>query len=461
MSRTALGALSLGTLSLSILLGGAAELRAQGSRSGIISTQAARRLGLERSWVAQVELDQGRGRITYVTLHDGLLLVQTDQAALHALDAETRRTLWIAHVGSPGYATTAPAISDKFVASTNGGDLFLLERATGRVLWKRYTRSVPVGGPALGAERVYVPLVSGMVSSYRLPLPGDEETPLEKMFKDTAMNYQGKGISYSPPLVTHSSLVFATDAGNVYACALDTMTALFRFKTHDAISAPLAYRTPYIFAASRDGYLYCLRDPSGRPRWQFSVGSPLAEKPIAIGDALFVIRETGGMYRLNVNSGAQEWYVPGVFKFISGSPTRLYTADSSGRMLILDARNGARLGTLATEYLPIKVLNDETDRIYLGTKSGMIQCLREIELAEPFVHGTVGPPLDTPEEPAAGDGKPAAEKPQTPAANDNNPFGDEPEIKDEDMPAEDEKEEMPADGEKEEMPAEGEEKDSQ
>jgi hypothetical protein len=416
MSRT-----TLALIVSSLLLGGASISRAQSVRGGIIPTQTARRQGLERAWVAQVEIDRSRGRVAYVNLHDGLLLVQTDQAALNVLDAETRRTLWVAHMGRPGQPSSKPAASDKFVAATNGSRLYLFERATGRALWERHMSSVPSAGPALGADRVYVPLVTGIVASYRLPAPNDEETPLEKMFKDTALNYQGKGMSDASPIVTPNGVLFGTSGGNVYMCGLDEMRALWRFKTHEAISAPLFYRPPLVLAASRDGYVYALREMRGDARWQFSAGNPVSESPVAIGDAVFAISETGGMFRLNAQTGEQEWYAPGIFKFLSASPTKLYTADASGRLLILDARSGARLGMLPTEYLPLKVFNAETDRIYLGTTSGMFQCLREQELVEPFIHGQAVKAAEG-EGGEASEEKETTETPEKPAADPNDPF---------------------------------------
>jgi hypothetical protein len=98
--------------------------------------------------------------------------------------------------------------------------------------------------------------------------------------------------------------------------------------------------------------------------------------------------------------------------------------------------------------LRLKVLNVETDRIYLATPSGMIQCLHELALSEPFVHGAVGPPLDAVEEPAeVGEDKAKDEK-AMPAADPNDPFGDEKPKKADDG-------EMPADGEEEKMSDEG------
>lgn len=432
MLRTAL---SLAVISA--LLGGASA-QAQSVRGGVIPAQLARQQGLERAWVAQVEIDQGRGKVAYLTLHDGLLLAQTDQGAVQALDAETRRTLWVAHVGSPGAPTSAPAASDKYVVSTNGGNMYLIERLTGRVLWERHLNSVPSAGPALNNERVYVPMVNGVVAAYRLPSKNDDETPLEKMFKDTAVNYRGKGMADSPPIATPDGIVWGTTAGNVYSCDLDEMFAKWRFKTHDAISAPLFYRPPIIYAASRDGYVYALRQDRGNARWQFSTGNPVAERPLAIGDAVFAIVETGGMFRLNADTGEQEWYAPGIFKFLSASPTRLYVADSSGRLLILDARSGARVGSLPTEHLRLKLFNAETDRIYVGTTSGMIQCLRERELVKPFAHGAVPAPKEGDEKEKAAEGD--EENAEKPAENPNDPFSV--------APAKDAEEEMPADDEK-------------
>lgn len=422
MSRTALA-----VFAFSLLWGGTSAVQAQSARSGIIPGPLARQQGLERAWVAQVEIDRARGRVAHITLHDGLLVVQTDQAAVHVLDAETRRTLWVAHVGRPGRPTSPPAIGGKFVASTNGGNLYLFERDTGRALWEKHLESVPSAGPALSAERVYVPLVNGVVATYRLPSKSDDETPAEAMLKDSALNYRGKGMADASPIVTPNGVLWGTAAGNVYQCTIDEMAARWRFKTHDAISAPLFYRAPMVYAASRDGYVYALRESRGDARWQFSTGSPVAESPAAIGDALFVVPETGGMFRLNADTGEQEWHVPGVFQFVSASPTRLYTVDASGRLLILDARSGARLGSLATEHLPLKIFNAETDRIYLATTSGMIQCLREQELVKPFLHGAAQQPVEGEEGEAAAEEEGEKAKAETPVNDPNDPFGDAPE----------------------------------
>ncbi|MEX2558310.1 MAG: PQQ-binding-like beta-propeller repeat protein, partial [Pirellulales bacterium] len=369
-------------------------------------------------WLTQVELDRSRGRIAYVSLEDGLLMVQTDQATIQVMDAETRRTLWIAHVGRPHYPVTPPAANDRFVVTSNGAHLYLFDRDTGRLVWEKRLNGVPSAGVAISHNRAYVPLTSGVVMSYLLPDPKEDDLvdPLEKLLKDQPLVYQGKGMAESAPIVTSTNVVWATSQGNVYSVTPEDLAARFKFSARDAITAPLSYRTPFVYAASRDGYVYAIREQRGYASWKFSSGNPVVEQPVVIGDSLFLISETGGLFRLSVETGVEQWSVPGVYHFVAASPTRLYTADLQGRLLILDAQSGARLGSLETSALDMKLVNDQTDRIYLGTRTGLIQCLHEVQLSEPVIHRARPPAPVAPDEPAEGEepetGEPAVEEPE-------------------------------------------------
>lgn len=398
--------------------------------AGVVPQQAAQRYGLERVWATQVELDQARGRIAHISLEAGLLLVQTDQATVHVLDAETRRTLWVGHVGLPGAVTSAPAANDKYVVSTNGGMLFLFDRANGKVLWSRKMVSVPSGGPAIGHNRIYVPLVTGMMSTYRLPSKNREETAAEQRFKDNALNYAAKGITTFAPIVTRDYVLWGTDAGNVYAVTPDELVAVFRFKAKGAVLGGLLYRAETVYAASRDGYIYALDHLKGFAKWQFSIGNPIVETPMATEDGVYVIPETGGLYKLSPEHGEELWMAPGVNQFIAASPTRLYTADSAGRMLIIDAKTGNRVGSMSMENLPIKVFNRDNDRIYLATTTGLVQCLHEVKLKQPAWHAMQ--PADDADESEEGKGAKKSKEAKPAADEGADPFGAGDKMEDED-----------------------------
>lgn len=408
--------------SLAALLVAAAVAEAARPLGNVVPQEIAQRYGLQRAWATQIELDRARGRVAHVTLNAGLLLVQTDQATLHVLDAETRRTMWVAHVGRPGAVTSPPAANNKYVVSTNGSLVYLFDRASGKVLWTRKMPSVPSTGAAISNSRIYIPQVSGMMTTFRLPSAQNrEETPNEQRLKDNALNYTGKGIAFASPIVTQQGVVWGTDAGNIYSVTPDELHAVFRFKCRAAVLGSLMYREPYIYAASRDGYVYALRDGKGFTRWQFSIGRPMSETPMATEDGVYVIPETGGIYKLAPETGEELWSSRGAYQFIAASPTRLYTADAKGQLLIIDAKSGAHLGALATQGSTIKVFNRDNDRVYLLTTTGLVQCLHEVGLKEPAWHNAI--PVSAADE-AEEEGKAEEAKEEMPAADEGpDPFG--------------------------------------
>lgn len=124
--------------------------------------------GLVRAWFTQVVLDPARGRISDIVVDDGTVFVQTDRAVLQAIDGQTGQSLWVAEVGDPLHPSTTPGLSARIVATLNGSRLMLLDRSNGKVLWETRLSAGAGAGPALSTQRVYVPMVNGMMVSYRI-----------------------------------------------------------------------------------------------------------------------------------------------------------------------------------------------------------------------------------------------------------------------------------------------------
>ena len=62
--------------------------------SELIPETAAAQHGLTRPWFAQVGVDSGQGQLRDLVLYEDVLYAQTDKAVVHAIDAETGKTLW-------------------------------------------------------------------------------------------------------------------------------------------------------------------------------------------------------------------------------------------------------------------------------------------------------------------------------------------------------------------------------
>ncbi len=403
---------------------------AQLSESGIIPQGLAARHGLTRAWFTQVEMDAGRSRLKHLVLYDGILYAQTDRAIVHAIDAETGATLWVKQIGRPEHPSMTPGVGRSLLAIINGSRLYVANRFNGKILLETDIDGAPGAGPAVSDERVFVPTVKGLLLCYRVeqladPLKkgNDKEAlllsdgtsaPKAEDGRDIRLSQrstkpiscQSKGKALVQPLVTRENeieeyIVWPTDAGCMYIGRVarneDThIEVKYRLETTEPIIAEPTYMPPdpkisgdsgIILAASGDGYVHAILEKNGDTLWRFSAGEPLSQPAVVIDERIYAATSLGGLHCVNVKTGSQIWYAPGIVQFTAVSKNRLYGVDKLGLIRILDAATGAQLDILPTSPLSVKMLNDDTDRIYLYNSKGLIQCLHEIALTKPISHG--------------------------------------------------------------------------
>lgn len=429
---------------------------------GIIPVQVAAQRGLTRAWLTQVQMDTTRSRVVHVLLNNGTLFVQTDQAVLHAINAENGQTLWAEEVGDRRHPSLAPAANDNLVAVLNGSRLYVLNRFYGKLLWQTQIEGAPGAGPAMSSQRVYVPITSGIVYSYRL-------TPQQQPLKDLGKSDSAKKTpeeqaaaqaerrqamrldqALVPPLVCQSTgrtlvqpivtrqipgeeyLAWTTDRGYMFVGSVrrqaeDQFGIVYRLQTNAEIVASPAYLPPdprivrdsgMIYAVSRDGFVHAVQEKDGESLWRFPTAEPIVEPAAAIDNRIYVATQPGGMYCLEAKDGKQVWWTPHVTQFLAASKERVYTADRQGQILILSAKTGARLDTLAVNVPMVRLLNQDTDRLYLVSQTGMIQCLHEIEQSEPIHHLRAKDQVEAPASTkAAAAETPSEEKKAKPAAS--------------------------------------------
>ncbi len=405
---------------------------ATAAHSGAIIPQTtAARHGLVRPWFAQVQLDRGRGRLTDVLLYRGTIYAQTNKAIVQAIDAESGETIWVKRIGRPDHPSLTPGVARDMLAVVNGARLYVVNRHNGNLLYETAVKGAPGAGPALSDKRVYVPMLQGLMVAYRLESLTDPQKELgfgksweemdegervaaEKERRDNLrlrqefiapLVSQSLGRVMIQPLVTLQNddeeyCVWPTDRGLLNIGHINRhdekkLEARHQIATDAGIAARPTYKAAdpdglgdegIIYAASRDGFVHAIEEKSGNSLWRFSTGEPICEPAVVIADRVYVATRLGGMYCLDARVGKEMWQAPGVSQFVSASKRRVYTSDKAGRLVVLDAKSGARLDTLATESLPIKMINSQTDRIYLASDRGLIQCLHEIELPQPLDH---------------------------------------------------------------------------
>lgn len=288
------------------------------------------------------------------------------------------------------------------------------------------------------------------------------------------LNAQSVGRIYQRPVIARDDVqdavfrtimtgvdhvIWVTDDGNMYLGSIgtsemaDSFDILYHVPTDKNITSRPTFieQDPYfpdqtgnVYMGSRDGYVYCVRENDGKQLWTFPCNEPIIEHLAVISrelekrDAkrkrqyerhLYVPTYQKGMFCLNAATGEKIWQTPGIKRFLSRTNTRLYTVDSRNNLTVMDVQSGQVLGTMPLNNNKIQYLNEITDRIYVATEDGMIQCLAQIDQEEPiyFRQNPVQKEEDeidpASEENAAADKKKPAADEDEPGFNDDDDSG--------------------------------------
>jgi outer membrane protein assembly factor BamB len=214
-------------------------------------------------------------------------------------------------------------------------------------------------------------------------------------------------------MTTGQTVSWTTEKGYYYVADPAAKGIRYRIETRGPIQSRPAYWTPNLYACSTDGSMYAVNEFTGKITWKYSVGDAIYASPVAIEDKVFVVSETSGLYCLDAKAGAVIWNAAGIRQFVSASPSRVYAIDQLGRLAVLDAKRGARLGSMPLEGISLKVVNSQSDRIYLVSDTSLVQCLRQTDLKTPLVYAAPPPPpvVDEADKPK----RPVSKPPATPA----------------------------------------------
>jgi outer membrane protein assembly factor BamB len=352
------------------------------------------------------------------------LYVQSTNGTLHAIDAENGQTIWAVSIGQPNYPTLRPAANDRHVCVVNGSRLFVLERSNGETVWYRDLSCNPAYGPAMGNTMVFVPGMNGEIEGYWLPTAEDSNDGRPPWVYRSGARISGQ------PTVTATTCSWPTAAGQMYVAEMADPKVRFRLDTAGPIQGSTAALPPsQLFVTSTDGYVFSVDEVSGEFRWDFSSGEAILQSPVAIGDSVFAVTDHDNLYCLSVADGAEKWLVTHVRGILGASQDCLYVSGRLGEVAVLNRQTGGRLASLPAIGLDVRLVNAQTDRLYLGTREGLLLCLKPIGSEWPSVHVPLPqPPEQTPSE-ATSSGRPGGAGPASPSAEDQSdmagedPFG--------------------------------------
>jgi outer membrane protein assembly factor BamB len=383
------------------------------------------RLGLTSHWMAMVPMT-GTERLLEMSIAEGMLFAQTDHGSFSAYDAESGRLIWTTSLGR-GIGTARPAsVNSRLVFVTNANYLYALDRPTGRIIWEWNLGILPSSATACDEQLVMVGLTSGKLSAFNLIEPGDKKKQL--LARPTvAWNWQTNGPMTSRPIAAGRFVAFGGHDGKLYVAvaekpATDPAVMLYRLATGGEIFAPLGtYGQRLIIVPSADQNVYAIDLFTADVKWTYSTGAPVLQEPLVADTDAYVANTAGLLTAIDVNTGSPRWTISTQGgRLIAVSGTRVYLESHDEDLFIVDRATGRIVASpeatfhracLNLREYDLGPTNSLDDRLYFGTRSGLMICLREIGQFAPR-------PLRDPKQPPFGyvppegiDTKPAAPHP--------------------------------------------------
>lgn len=301
-------------------------------------------------------------------------------------DARVRlQKLWSVRAGdglAGESARLAPAFSDQHVAlASRDGVVLLVDRGSGKLLWKRKTGLALVSGPALGDGLVVVATAKGELVALAAADGADRWR--------TAL---GAAASSAPVVAADVVVVLAGD-GVVHAVAREDGAPRWTYNTSvpplslHGNAAPL-FADRRIYVASSAGKVTRIDPATGMPDWDVRVAtnngrSELERMNDIVGNLLRVeerelysVGYQSQLTQVDVESGRRRWTwdVSSVNDLAAGQGN-VYVTDLEGNVLAVDRASGKpvwKQGDFAWHTLsnpvvlgPLLAFGDEEGRVHL------------------------------------------------------------------------------------------------
>ena len=332
-------------------------------------------------------------RMLRISRSADLLFAQTNHGSVHTYDAQSGKLLWSSSLGQ--LLRFQPVSSNSYaVFGTSGDVLIALDRKTGRLVWKKSLGTIPTCGTVCDEDRVMVGTMDGRVDAYSLREKGPKGEMKIRTKPVQAWGWQTSGPVRTLPLPAEHVVALGSSDGRVYVVMNDERTSLYRVRTGGPIGEGLgSYGTRTLLIPSADNNLYAIDLLTSDALWTFSSGGPMDQAPVVAGEEIYCINQAGYLTLLDPATGNVRWntLTQGA-QFVAVGASRIYLRSWNKDLYIIDRASGQvladpaatkqRAGLNLREF-GLSMLNRFDDRLYLGTDSGMVVCLREIGATQP------------------------------------------------------------------------------
>ncbi len=273
-----------------------------------------------------------------VGFNNGVVYVPSYDNNVYALEAPTGKFVWKYPAGG-GVATTPCVIEDLVVFGSIDGSVHAVEARSGRVSWTASTKGKIFSSPYGEFGHVFI---------------GSDDRNLYAIHAPTgrvAWTYAADGAIRTRPLLRENMIMFACQAGMVYALSLNR-TMRWRFRARRGFLSSPVIAKDLLFIGSLDWNIYALDLRSGWAAWRYRTGGAIISTP-AVSEKLVLFGAADSyFYALDLEEGRLVWRYQAEGQ-ITGSPVvsgdSVYFGGVDGNLYNLDVRTGALRWKFKTE----------------------------------------------------------------------------------------------------------------
>lgn len=241
-----------------------------------------------------------------------------------------------------------------FMLNDNGA-VVALDKRTGHVLWQSQVGSLAAASPTVGANNVYVPVLSTNPNAGQNPGNGRFAALSQKTGRVLWSRTIPPGTE-SSPLIWNRTVYFGDQTGTFYALRTRDGHKLWTYHASGAIKGGPTYANGNVYFGDYAGRVYALRASDGHQVWAvstngaqlgFGSGQFYATPAIAFG-RVYLGNTDGRVYSFAEHTGQLAWatstgayvYASAAVEDTPGLGPTVYIGSYDGNFYAFDARSG-------------------------------------------------------------------------------------------------------------------------
>lgn len=354
-------------------------------------------LGIEKAKALAVEAARKSWKlvnapeVTEVTVPEIRMVGATSDGLVQCYDAETGRLFWTASCGTTSVPAYPAAISNQGVVVVQGQQLYLLDWTTGKHL---SVQNLPTGtsnavGIAEYIDSSDAPSKTATANSFAFALDfsgGVTAVGLNQTIPPWTFRLTGRAVASPVSLPDRSYMAVSTDNGWLNVFHADSRPHIsFRYETGSGLAVGPGVSSNAFYLGDLAGVVTkIVTTNQGSVAWKYRMTQSISSRPLVDQQQglVFVCTDAGEFIALDDSTGMPVWeksVYDGVriLAPVAVMQGRVICRTGSDTFAAFDTRTGQLMGETTQVRMTNSIIaNDVTDRLYVVSTSGQIQCLR-------------------------------------------------------------------------------------